>query len=327
MSSIDEINKEFNEKVRNLNNLYRYHYNNILHSGRSYREKRRLINSLIEHCRRLYTNYVRERDNKIKDYNARIEVVNNSQSNLKALMVGINYENTSHELRGCINDLESLREYLISNNGLVWPDEICSLTDRTIIKPTRETILEKYKKLLKESKPGDTLFFTYSGHGSYTLDLNNDELDGRDEVLVCIDNKGITDDELKEITQNNLKENVNIFILLDCCHSGTLMDLKYNYLSSDDYSKIVVNDKNSESKGNIYLISGCKDNQTSADAYINREFQGAMSWAFLKTVKEKKDISWKELLLKMRELLKPYFTQIPQLSSGRTLDINSKIII
>ena len=59
------INKEFNEKVRNLNNLYRYHYNNILHSGRSYREKRRLINSLIEHCRRLYTNYVRERDNKI----------------------------------------------------------------------------------------------------------------------------------------------------------------------------------------------------------------------------------------------------------------------
>ena len=38
------------------------------------------------------------------------------------------------------------------------------------------------------------------------------------------------------------------------------------------------------------------------------------------------ELTWKELLLKMRELLKNHFTQVPQFSSGKSLDINSKTI-
>ena len=51
-----------------------------------------------------------------------------------------------------------------------------------------------------------------------------------------------------------------------------------------------------------------------------------MTWSFLESVKNNSHLSWKELLLKMRELLKNNFTQVPQLSSGKPLDINSKSI-
>ena len=176
------------------------------------------------------------------------------------------------------------------------------------------------------SQKGDILYFTYSGHGSYTFDRNGDELDGNDELLVSLDHKGISDDELKQIADEYLKEDVTLFVLFDCCHSGTLLDLNYRYLTSNDYSEVITNNKNTETKGNIFFISGSSDSQTSADAYINNSFQGAMTWSFLESVKSKKDISWKNLLINMRELLKNRYTQIPQFSSDKNINIDSKII-
>ena len=179
--------------------------------------------------------------------------------------------------------------------------------------------------MLIYSNKGDTLFFTYSGHGSYTLDQNNEEADGKDELLVCLDLAGIRDDELKDIINKYLKEDVTLFVLFDCCHSGTLIDLKYNYLNTNNYNEVLVNTRNLETKGNVYLISGCRDDQTSADAYINRNFQGAMTWSFLQSVN--KNITWKQLLLNMRGKLKQHYTQVPQFSSGKECDINTKICI
>ena len=42
-----------------------------------------------------------------------------------------------------------------------------------------------------------------------------------------------------------------------------------------------------------------------------------MSWAFVKTLSERNNLTWKTLLLNMRRLLKNNFTQIPQLSSEK----------
>ena len=204
---------------------------------------------------------------------------------------------------------------------------VCLLTDNTKLKPNRETILKKYKDLLINSNRGDLLIFTYAGHGYYTRDRNRDEKDRKDELLITSDFKSIKDDELKNILDKYLPAGVKVFILFDCCNSGTLMDLRYNYLSTNNYNKIIVNNKCAETKGEVYFISGCKDNQESADAYINNQYQGAMSWAFVKTISEKNNLTWKTLLLNMRTLLKSQFTQIPQLSSGKKMNINSKIFI
>ena len=175
----------------------------------------------------------------------------------------------------------------------------------------------------------NVLYFTFSGHGVNTNDYSNDEKDGLDELLYCIDDQCIKDDELKKITDELLEKNVTIFILIDSCHSGTMFDLKYNYLSTNNYDDVIINQSSRETKGNIYLLSGSKDLQTSSDAYINGKFQGAITWAFYSVISNPydKNLSWKELIIKIRELIKPYFLQIPQFSSGKPIDINSKIFM
>ena len=84
---------------------------------------------------------------------------------------------------------------------------------------------------------------------------------------------------------------------MDCCHSGTILDLKYQYMDVDK-----VNPKNLETAGKVYMISGCMDRQTSADVMIHKQAQGAMTWSLLNTLKP--NITWRELLQSMRTLLK-----------------------
>lgn len=243
----------------------------------------------------------------------------------RALLIGINYKNTSNELYGCINDINNIEKKITSSYGFT---DIIKLTDDTSIKPTRNNILDQIKSILNKSQNGDSVFIHFSGHGTFTTDNSGDEKDGKDELFVTIDNRVITDDEIKQLVQTNLKSGVKLFCLFDCCHSGTLLDLRYQYLDSDDFDKATQNLKNEVTPSTCIMISGCKDNQTSADALINRQSQGAMTWSFLKTINDNSNniLSWKQLLQNMRNNLRnSRFEQIPQLSSGRELNINSEI--
>jgi hypothetical protein len=265
--------------------------------------------------------------------NANIKAVNNFlpkkitiNKNKKALLVGINYIGTRYALNGCINDVNSMKDK-ISNTGF---KDINILTDLTSKKPTRENILNDFKNLLINSEAGDLLLFFYSGHGSNTLDRNNDETDGKDEMIVSYDLKGVIDDEFKTIIQANLKENVTLFSMFDSCFSGTVLDLKYQYLDSLNYDNYMENSKQLETKGNVLMISGCNDNQTSADSVFNNIPNGAMTWSFLQSLEQNKDkqLSWRELVKSMRDLLKKSsFSQIPQLSSGQFADIDTTIFV
>ena len=62
---------------------------------------------------------------------------------------------------------------------------------------------------------------------------------------------------------------------------------------------------------------------------MEQKYQGAMTWAFLNSLKEKSsspNLSWKNLLIDMRDKLKQSeFTQLPQLSSGCLIDINDGV--
>ena len=113
-------------------------------------------------------------------------------------------------------------------------NHFCFLTDDTNKKPNKQNIIYTLTNLLVNSISGDSLFFLFSGHGTCTSDLNRDELDGQDELIVPIDARNIRscilDDELNLIIKNNLKPGVKLFALFDSCFSGTILDLKYNYL-------------------------------------------------------------------------------------------------
>ncbi|KZP16354.1 hypothetical protein FIBSPDRAFT_958077 [Athelia psychrophila] len=84
---------------------------------------------------------------------------------------------------------------------------------------------------------------------------------------------------------------------------------------------------NTENK-DVFMYSGCKDDQTSADATEDGQHVGAMSWAFLKTMEENPDQTYLEVLQSTRLILADSdYTQIPQLSVGSKIDLDVPLAI
>ncbi|EON65215.1 hypothetical protein W97_04452 [Coniosporium apollinis CBS 100218] len=155
----------------------------------------------------------------------------------KALLIGINYFRQRGELRGCINDVKNMSNYLNQYFGYRREDMVI-LTDDSHIdasKPNKANILRAMHWLVKDAQPNDSLFFHYSGHGGQTKDLDGDEDDGYDEVIYPSDfrEKGhITDDEMHRILVNPLQPGVRLTAIFDSCHSGSALDLPYIYSTS-----------------------------------------------------------------------------------------------
>ena len=250
----------------------------------------------------------------------------NLYTNNSALLIGINYYDTEYRLNGCLNDANDMKYFLINKNF----KNITLLTDAysSNKKPTKTNIIDELIKTLIKSNSGDTIVVTYSGHGSYCLDENNDELRGYDQTIISCDLKAIKDDTLKSIIVKYLKKDVTLFCLFDCCYSGSVLDLKYQYSDSLNGNRLTVNEKETDTRGNVIMISGCHDQQTSADAYISDKYNGAMTAAFLYCCNNipRKNLTWNNLLIGMRKYLKKNeFLQIPQLSSGKLININSNV--
>ncbi len=235
-----------------------------------------------------------------------------------ALLIGINYTNSCNELRGCINDAVNMKKQLIDIQGYK-EENITVLTDNTDTKPTKHNILTVLKSFSYLTDITE-LFFHFSGHGSNFNDKDGDETDKKDECIITIDDNYILDDELKIVFD---KINTSIFCLFDCCHSGTAMDLGYQYkFMSHKWEQVGKTSNNNH----IIMISGCTDKQTSADAYINNTFQGAMTHSYLDIMKRyQHSPTLLQLIIGMRNILrKGNFKQLPQLNSNKIIDIKTK---
>jgi len=70
----------------------------------------------------------------------------------------------------------------------------------------------------------------------------------------------------------------------------------------------------------VWMFSGCRDDQTSADSQFQGKPAGAMSTSFVNAIqdfyKQGRKPSYKELLLHTREIIRKNYTQVPQLSVG-----------
>lgn len=144
-----------------------------------------------------------------------------------ALIVSINeYGKEPWKLRGAVNDGNNIERLLVG--ALQYrPDQIKKLFDRAA---TREAILSNFRSwLIDGTKPGDEVFFYFSGHGHQQKDENGDEDDGLDETLVAADaepdGKGgvrnmVIDDEF-EAMLDALKDR-KVTLVIDSCHSGTI---------------------------------------------------------------------------------------------------------
>mmetsp|Transcript_28046 Transcript_28046/g.87048 ORF Transcript_28046/g.87048 Transcript_28046/m.87048 type:complete len:400 (-) Transcript_28046:89-1288(-) len=249
-----------------------------------------------------------------------------ASGNRKSLLIGINYPGSSAELRGCINDVSRMKELIVSRGFPDGSDKMRVLTDDGCNDgdPTCEAIVEGIAWLVEGAETGDCLFFHYSGHGGQMRDTDCAEDDGFDETLIPCDYQSagqIPDDLLWKELVNKVPEGVRLTAIMDCCHSGTGLDLPFKFQMGRGWS---VDDDPGFSPGDVQMFSGCMDSQTSADCVAGGVAGGAMTNAFLAVLSahDDGDLQYHDLMDALHtELKRKRMSQKPQLSSSQKFEL------
>jgi hypothetical protein len=221
---------------------------------------------------------------------------------------------------------------------------------------TTRAITERLHWLVEGAHPGDILVFHYSGHGSQVRDRDGDELDdGLDEIICPYDldwDNPFTDDDLGSIIQV-LPGGVNLTVILDCCHSGTglrepvtTLPVQPKYLMPppdiQHRAQPLIEDHGmtrrltltrprvdlqvkrfgrSASAGGGVLIAACAADQVSADAWIDSDYHGALTYYLWRAVADLDFApTYADLVRQVRRLVKKNgYDQVPQLEGDGAL--------
>jgi hypothetical protein len=267
----------------------------------------------------------------------------------KALLFGLNYKDTQFALQGSIEDVRNLGSVLRTSGFDV---EVC--TDESVARPTRNVIQAKLAAFLLELQPGDMGVVWYSGHGLLLADGENAW------VPLDFQRSGFVDETWVRAHLAALPEGVRLFIGSDACHSGTTFDLKYDIEPqiarsiTKDYRSVLqtkaASRKSFEHKdidldatrsfevldawtnredipATVAVLSGCKDDELSAEGFEEGEFQGAMTWAFIDAIEAfANELSLGSLQDSMRAQLKANgYSQTPQLSFSKLFSPHSTL--
>ncbi|MCT4353328.1 caspase family protein [Streptomyces sp. Je 1-79] len=148
--------------------------------------------------------------------------------------------------------------------------------------------------------PDDILLFTYSGHGGQIPDVtgSDDEPDALDETLVLYDRQFLDDELYREF--QGCADGVRILALLDCCHSGSGIELpgapepetgvrlmpvpKQQEIYERDQGFFAELQRSLEKESpdgaaaepTAILVSACQDNQVASDGPVNGAFTEAL---------------------------------------------------
>ena len=258
--------------------------------------------------------------------------------NNKALLVGINaYSNASNHLRGCINDIVDMENFIASKNKIYLKENIRTLTDSSA---TKKNMLSALNWLLLGASAGDQILFQYSGHGAQVPSHNPAiEKDGLDEIICPYDFSGedaaetaISDKEFASIFAK-IPQGVHFVWISDSCHSEDLSrkhDMiepkdafnetrfrRFNHKDTTQQAETVVPVTSLGSAPiplHGALLSGCASHQLSADAYINNRFNGAFTHYLIKNLSlYGQDASMQEIVKYVNiDLIENDYDQNPQ---------------
>ena len=248
----------------------------------------------------------------------------------KALVIGINYNEDQfkgNDLNGCVNDMNNLVSFL-HTKCFFLKEDVKTLCNS---EASRENIENELTKLVvfSHQNPGSEIWLSYSGHGSNVTSLT--EEDSKSEVICPSDyasNGIITDSWIQHNFVQGLEKTTKVFVLMDCCNSGSNLNLPYRY----QYDDVTSNDSSYTidelvNLCNIVKISGCEDDQTSADYFERKdnEFQGALTNGFLHSPNgsDKDIIHFYNNILSY--LISRGFTQRPVLSFSNGKLLNSQL--
>jgi len=216
-----------------------------------------------------------------------------------ALLIGINYytdaSNNKIRIDGCIDDILNLKTTLMDNLGY---DEsrIKLLRDdheSNGCLPTRENIIKCLNEIINSDST--ELWIHYSGHGSQIHDFNSIKSTEYTDILVPVDYPTagfISDLDIFEIIRG-IPDTKTAMFTFDCCHSGTICDMPWSFeyhLQRDSQTSFIRKrvDNIALSNQKIFVFSGCRDDQTSADSF-SRDLgkpMGAFTNALIENLKK-----------------------------------------
>ena len=211
-----------------------------------------------------------------------------------SLHIGLNAVDSRHysgwdgELSACEFDANDMQA-LAKTQGFI------KVTKRLTKRATRNRVLADIKAAASKLKRSDIFLLTYSGHGGQVPNTGNDfEPDGFDETW-CLYDGELIDDELYAALKQ-FASGVRIFVLSDSCHSGTVLraahfsalglkPVRPRMMPRDIALRVYMDHQKFYDKlqqrgatrrtrmnASAVLISGCQDNQTSADGDRNGLF-------------------------------------------------------
>jgi uncharacterized caspase-like protein len=158
-----------------------------------------------------------------------------------ALLVGVTkYDHGHKPLKGPGNDVALFRRVLMNTFGFP-AGNIVALTENEEKngRPTRENIRRAFAELAEKAQAGDQVAILLAGHGSEQPDQvppdpDDPEPNGMDQVFLPADAgqpdlkrkvipNAIIDDELRVWLKAITDKGARVFLVADCCHSGTLL--------------------------------------------------------------------------------------------------------
>lgn len=276
-----------------------------------------------------------------------------------ALLIGANYKDSDYPLNGCINDIKIMRKYLIEvrnydkNNITILRDDL-----ENFIQPTRDNIVNNLINLINEANNPinnvTEVFLHFSGHGNNDLGSGDTlniigEVDKKNEYIFTSDSNIIVDNEIRDILKN-LSDTITMYIVMDCCRSGTNIDLPFVYDVKNSKLRRIQNTSSVISdyiNKNIYSISGCTDKETSSDGgkYLpfndpedinfsitpNNTYGGLLTAELLKLLRSNSGFTFLNCLRRLRVNIKKYDNKIgdkkiqqPLLSTSMPVKVNLK---
>ncbi|MFF3314678.1 caspase domain-containing protein [Streptomyces sp. NPDC003035] len=215
-----------------------------------------------------------------------------------SIHVGLNtvdpdrYEGWDGALVACENDAHDMARLA---RAAGFSDTVLLTAECTV-----DNVTAALRQAAGKLAPDDILLFTYSGHGGQVPDVTgaDDEPDALDETLVLFDRQFL-DDELHQEFRG-FADGVRIVALLDCCHSGSGIELpgapvpetgirlmpvpKQQQIYERDQGffeqlqrSLVKASPGGEAAGpDAILVAACQDNQFASDGPVNGAFTEAL---------------------------------------------------
>jgi len=204
--------------------------------------------------------------------------------------------------------------------------------------PLKNNIMSGFHWLTGSSRSGDSMFVHYVGHGAQARSRDGAS---SNECIMPLDyqNGMISDEEIHQHLVSKVPEGAKLITLMDCCGSGTGLDLPYaaeargtkpgkGGVKAGRKQKAHKENQFRSSPGTSICISSVQDGEGYG---FGGQTSGQLTYAFLEVMqRHPSGVSYEDMIYEMREIAgssRGGYSQTPALTFNNTLDLTQAFTV